>query len=62
MISEGDGSFQRRINDGLCPKCEVEMQFTTDGLEEDFMTCPVCSLTMLTRRAAELDIVVELEM
>lgn len=62
MIEQGDGTLQRRINDGLCPKCEVEMKFNTDGLEEDFMSCPVCNLVMMTPRAMELDIVVELEL
>jgi len=62
MIEQGDGTLQRRIVDGLCPKCEVEMKFNTDGLEDDYMSCPVCNLVMMTPRAMELDIVVELEM
>ena len=62
MMQEGNGTLQRRIADGLCPKCEVEMKFNTDGLEDDYMSCPVCNLVMMTPRAMELDIVVELEM
>jgi len=62
MIQEGDGKMARRILDGLCPKCETEMSFRSDGLEEDSMVCPVCKLEMLTPRHNELQIVVELEM
>ena len=62
MMQEGNGTLQRRIADGLCPKCEVEMKFNTDGLEDDYMSCPVCNLVMMTPRVMELDIVVELEM
>lgn len=61
MIEQGDGIMQRRINDGLCPNCEAAMQFNSDGLEQDYMSCPVCKLEMLTPRSRELDIVVELE-
>jgi hypothetical protein len=61
MMQQGDGSLQRRIVDGLCPKCEVQMKFNTDGLEEDYMSCPVCKLVMVTPRTTELEILVELE-
>ena len=61
MIQEGDGKMARLMSYGLCPKCETEMQFKSDGLEEDFMVCPVCKLEMLTPRRSEMEIVVELE-
>ena len=61
MVEQGDGTMARRIADGLCPKCEVQMKFNTDGLEDDYMSCPVCKLVMVTPRAMELDVVVELE-
>ena len=61
MIERGDGTIASKIADGLCPKCEVQMKFNTDGLEDDYMSCPVCKLVMVTPREMELDIVVELE-
>jgi len=61
MIQEGDGKMARLMSYGLCPKCETEMQFKSDGLEEDFMVCPVCKLEVLTPRHSEMEIVVELE-
>lgn len=61
MMERGDGTMARRIADGLCPKCEVQMKLNTDGLEDDYMSCPVCKLVMVTPRTMELDIVVELE-
>ena len=36
----GDGSMQRRIDNGLCPKCAT-------AWHEDETTCPVCSLTIM---------------
>lgn len=61
MIQEGDGNMARFISYGQCPKCESKMDFKSDGLEEDFMVCPVCKLEMLTPRHNELEILVELE-
>lgn len=61
MMQQGDGTLGRKIADGVCPKCEVLMKFNTDGLEEDYMSCPVCNLVMVTPKSVELDIVVELE-
>lgn len=61
MMQQGDGTMARKIADGLCPKCEVQMRFNTDGLEDDYMSCPVCNLVMVTPREMELDIIVELE-
>jgi len=61
MMQEGDGTMARFIANGLCPKCESEMKFKSDGLEEDSMICPVCKLEMLTPRHSELEILVELE-
>ena len=61
MIQEGDGKMARLMSYGLCPKCETEMQFKSDGLEEDSMVCSVCKLEMLTPRHSAMEIVVELE-
>ena len=62
MIDEqGDGSWQRKIDSGLCPRCESVMRHMSDGLEDDYMSCYTCNLVMLTPRWKELDIVVELE-
>ena len=36
----GDGSMQKRLDNGLCPKCGTAWPENED-------TCPVCSLTML---------------
>lgn len=36
----GDGSMQRRMDNGLCPKCGTAWPEGED-------TCPVCSLTVL---------------
>ena len=36
----GDGSMQRRMDNGLCPKCSTAWPQGED-------TCPVCSLTVL---------------
>ena len=58
---EGDGSWQRKIDEGRCPNCGTNMSFTSDGFETDYAECTVCSLTVITRPPAELDIVVELE-
>jgi hypothetical protein len=60
-MQEGDGTMARLMSYGLCPKCETEMQFKSDGLEEDSMVCSVCKLEMLTPRHSEMEIVVELE-
>jgi hypothetical protein len=49
------------LDTGQCPKCLGELQFKSDGLEEDYMQCVACGLQVLTPRSAELDILVELE-
>lgn len=61
MIQNGDGSWQKKISIGLCPRCESEMKQMQDGIEEDYMVCRTCNLTMLTPRYNELEIVVEFE-
>ena len=35
MQQEGDGSWQRKIDAGLCPRCESTMRHMSDGLEQD---------------------------
>lgn len=60
-IQKGDGSWQRKISEGRCPNCGTSMSFTSDGFEADYAECTTCSLTVITRDPAELDIVVELE-
>ncbi len=49
------------LDRGECPKCLGELQFKSDGLEEDYMQCVMCGLQVLTPRSAELEITVELE-
>ena len=61
MQQEGDGSWQRKIDAGLCPRCESTMRHMSDGLEQDYMSCYTCNLVMLTPTYNELEIVVELE-
>ena len=41
MITLGDGSFQKAINNGLCPRCEAAVNYC-----EEIVTCNVCDLTM----------------
>jgi len=61
MIQQGDGSWQKKISMGLCPRCDSQMKHITDGIDDDYMDCNVCNLTMLTPRYNELQIIVELE-
>jgi predicted amidophosphoribosyltransferase len=41
MITLGDGSFQKAIDNGLCPRCEAAVDY-----HEEIVTCNVCDLTM----------------
>ena len=41
MIILGDGSFQKAIDNGLCPRCEAVVDYC-----EEIVTCNVCDLTM----------------
>ena len=41
MITLGDGSFQKAIDNGLCPRCEAAVNYC-----EEIVTCNVCDLTM----------------
>ena len=41
MIILGDGSFQKAIDNGLCPRCEAAVDY-----HEEIVTCNVCDLTM----------------
>ena len=41
MIILGDGSFQKAIDNGLCPRCEAVVDYC-----EEIVTCSVCDLTM----------------
>ena len=41
MIILGDGSFQKAIDNGLCPRCEAFVDYC-----EEIVTCSVCDLTM----------------
>jgi len=41
MITQGDGSFQKAIDNGLCPRCEAAVDY-----HEEIVTCNVCDLTM----------------
>ncbi len=61
MYDEGDGTLQRKIDSGRCPKCSSNMSFKENDSKQDYMSCRVCGLVMLTPRSVELDIVVELD-
>lgn len=41
MITEGDGSFERRLREGRCPKCTGVLE-----KEGDVARCRVCSLSI----------------
>ena len=41
MIILGDGSFQKAIDNGLCPRCEAVVNYC-----EEIVTCNVRDLTM----------------
>jgi len=61
VYDEGDGTFQKRIDSGRCPKCSTNMTFKDEDSKQDYMSCKTCGLVMLTPRSAELDIIVELD-
>ena len=47
MIDEGDGSFQRKLDNGQCPRCRsaIVMRRETDTLCE--YSCSVCSMKII---------------
>lgn len=51
MIIEGDGSFQKRLDAGRCPRCDCE---TLKKHEFGKVKCSVCKLLIDGRSAAIL--------
>jgi hypothetical protein len=41
MIDQGDGSFQRAINAGQCPRCRTCVDY-----HAEIVTCRTCDLTI----------------
>jgi len=41
IMELGDGSFQRHIDAGLCPRCNTSVDYS-----EEIVTCYTCDLTM----------------
>ena len=41
ITETGDGSFQRAIDAGLCPRCKAVVDY-----HEEIVTCRTCDLTM----------------
>lgn len=41
MIDQGDGTFQKRINEGRCPSCKSELI-----VKENRLDCSVCTLSI----------------
>lgn len=41
MVEQGDGSFQKAIDDSRCPKCLTVIDYT-----REFAHCKSCNLTM----------------
>ena len=41
MVEQGDGSFQKAIDDSRCPKCLAVIDYT-----REFAHCKSCNLTM----------------
>lgn len=42
MISKGDGSFEKKINEGRCPSCSCALY-----VEENRLDCAVCGLSII---------------
>ncbi len=44
MIERGDGSMQRRLDDGRCPSCSTALDFVAGDDDRTQYACPVCRL------------------
>ncbi len=44
MIERGDGSMQRRLDDGRCPSCSTALDFVAGHDDRTQYACPVCQL------------------
>jgi len=43
MIIQGDGSWQARLEQGICPKCDCQTLERVEGADH----CKTCKLTIL---------------
>lgn len=47
MIDEGDGSFERKLNNRQCPRCRSAIVLRRDDAQKREYDCSVCSLKII---------------
>ncbi len=53
VIEAGDGTWQKRLDAGQCPKCRHKLEFfTTKKLS--LLVCPLCKLEIISRDPKEI--------
>ena len=53
VIEVGDGTWQKRLDAGQCPKCRHKLEFfTTKKLS--LLVCPLCKLEIIQRDPKEI--------
>lgn len=47
MIDEGDGSFERKLNNRQCPRCRSAIVLRRDDEQKREYDCSVCNLKII---------------
>jgi len=47
MIYEGDGSFERKLNNQQCPRCRSAIVLRRDDAQKREYDCSVCNLKII---------------
>ena len=47
MIDEGDGSFERKLNNRQCPRCRSAIVLRRDDVHKREFDCTVCNLKII---------------
>jgi DNA-directed RNA polymerase subunit RPC12/RpoP len=47
MIYEGDGSFERKLNNRQCPRCRSAIVLRRDDAQKREYDCSVCNLKII---------------
>jgi len=47
MIDEGDGSFERKLNNRQCPRCRSAIRVVRDEAHKREYDCTVCNLKII---------------
>ena len=61
VIEAGDGSWQKRLDAGQCPKCRHKLEFFTTkkskkmhDIKLNLLVCPLCKLEIIQRDPKEI--------